>query len=80
MVIKNVPLPVAAEIMGKNYNFVRIGLQRGILTFGSALKTHADQRHGRYTYYISPKKFMEYTGCTEADIIAIAKEKGYFLQ
>ena len=47
----------AARLMNKSEQFVRVGLQRGILPFGYAVKmsTH-------YTYYISPQKFTEYTG------------------
>lgn len=72
MFIKKIPLKVAAYLMGKNYNFVRIGLQRGVFPFGSAIRTH-QAPHSRYTYYISPKKFMEYTGATEEDILNAAK-------
>lgn len=43
--------------IGKSEQFVRIGLQRGILPFGSAVKTSS-----KYSYYISPKLFEEYTG------------------
>lgn len=47
----------AAKLMNKCEQFIRVGLQRGILPFGYAVKmsTH-------YTYYISPQKFTEYTG------------------
>ena len=37
--------------------FIRLGLQRGILPFGSAVKTSS-----KYSHYISPKLFEEYTG------------------
>lgn len=77
MHIKKIPLQVAAELMGKNYNFVRIGLQRGVLPFGSAFKTNASNPHGRYTYYISPRLFMEFTGYSEEEIVNIAKKRGY---
>lgn len=52
----------AAQIMGKSEQFVRIGLQRGILPFGVAIKTS-----NNYTYYISPKKFNEYVGYYHSD-------------
>lgn len=80
MIIKKIPLQLAADLMGKNYNFVRIGLQRGILPIGSAVKTHAESQHGRYNYYISPKKFMDFTGYTEPDIISAAQQGGYSLE
>lgn len=47
----------AAKIMGKSEQFVRIGLQRGLLPFGQAIKMSSI-----YTYYISPKLFEEYVG------------------
>ena len=56
----NISVKKAAEIMGKSQQFIRIGLQRGILPFGSAVKMSSE-----YTYYISPKLFSEYTGYEE---------------
>lgn len=50
----------AAELMGKSQQFVRIGLQRGLLPFGTAVKMST-----KWTYYISPKKFIEYVGIKE---------------
>lgn len=79
MRIKKIPLQLAADLMGKNYNFLRIGLQRGVLPFGSAIKTHEEKTFGRYTYYVSPRLFMDYTGYTEDEIIAAAKKGGYSL-
>lgn len=79
MKIKKIPVQLAADLMGKNYNFLRIGLQRGILPIGTAIKMHEEKKIGRYTYYVSPALFMAYTGCTEEDIIHAAKDKGYKL-
>lgn len=79
MRIKKILLQLAAELMGKNYNFIRIGLQRGILPIGSAIKTNEGKKYGRYTYYISPALFMSYTGYSEEDILRIAKMKGYII-
>ena len=59
--IKNIPPVVAGELMGKSPQFIRIGLQRNLLPFGQAVKLNARQ----YTYYISPKRFVEYTGISE---------------
>ena len=47
----------AAKLMNKSEQFVRIGLQRNLLPFGVAVKTS-----NKFTYYISSKKFSEYTG------------------
>lgn len=79
MKIKKIPVQLAADLMGKNYNFLRIALQRGLLPIGVAIKTHQEKKLGRYTYYVSPALFMAYTGYTEEDIITAAKEKGYIL-
>lgn len=49
----------AAKIMGKSEQFVRIGLQRGLLPIGTAMKMGNSTM---YTYYISPKLFEEYVG------------------
>lgn len=47
----------AAKIMNVSEQFIRCGLQNGILPIGNAVKmsTH-------WTYYISQKKLQEYTG------------------
>lgn len=46
-----------AQILGKSQQFVRIGLQRGILPFGYAVKMST-----RWTYHISEAKVYEYVG------------------
>lgn len=48
-----------ARILGKSDEFVRVGLQRGFLPFGYAVKL--PNRH-KYTYYINPKQFENYLG------------------
>lgn len=50
----------AAELMGVSPQFIRVGLQRGALPFGYAVKV-SDRR---YTYFISKQKFTEHTGIT----------------
>lgn len=45
----------AARMMGVSQQFIRIGLQRGILPFGVAVKMS-----DRFTYHISLKKLKEY--------------------
>lgn len=52
------PVQKAARLMGKSVSFVHIGLQRGILPFGSAIQGEK----GQWSYYISPKQFKEFTG------------------
>ena len=56
---ENVPIQVAAKVMGKDLNYVRQGIQQGVLGFGYALKRDGSSK---YDYYISPKLFYEITG------------------
>ena len=48
----------ASKLMGVSAQFIRIGLQRGILPFGYAVQISTN----RFTYFISKQKFYEYTG------------------
>lgn len=54
---KSLSVKEVAEIMGKSQQFVRVGLQRGLLPFGTAVKMSSI-----WTYYISPKQFHDYVG------------------
>lgn len=49
----------AAELMGIDEQSLRVALQQKALPFGSAWKAEGSSK---YTYYIYPKKFTEYTG------------------
>lgn len=53
----NIKVSEVAKLMGKSEQFVRIGLQRGLLPIGTAIKTGS-----KYSYYISPKLLEEYIG------------------
>ena len=53
----------AAEIMGKGQQFIRIGLQRGLLPIGTAVKVS-----NRWNYYISPELFSTYVGIKKDSI------------
>lgn len=55
----NVPVVVAAKVMKKDQQFIRHGIIQKILPFGEAYKMPGSSH---YDYYISPKKFYEYTG------------------
>lgn len=46
-----------AKLLNKSPQFVRIGLQRGILPFGYAVKMSSV-----WTYHISEKQVYEYIG------------------
>ena len=54
----NVSVSEAASLMGVSQQFVRVGLQRGILPFGCAIQIS----NKKYTYFISRTKLMEYIG------------------
>ena len=56
--VKSMTIKEAAEEMGKSQQFVRIGIQRGRLTFGTAEILTGN----KYTYYISPPLFFQYIG------------------
>ena len=51
----------AARILGKTEQFIRVGLQQGVLPFGAAVKMPG----GRYSYHISEAKLKEYAGGKE---------------
>lgn len=55
--LKNVPVKVAAERLGKSEQYIRVGLQRNRLPFGTAVKLSS-----RFSYHISPKLLDEYIG------------------
>ena len=61
MEANNVNVSEAARLMGVSQQFVRVGLQRGILPFGCAVQISTD----RYTYFISRSKLLEYIGSNE---------------
>jgi len=54
---RNISVKEAAKILGKSEQFVRIGLQRGLLPIGTAVKMSSV-----WTYHISPKLLSEYVG------------------
>lgn len=54
--VVNLPVPVAAKLMGKSVPWVQKGLQDGIFPWGYAVKLT------RWSYFISSVKFTEYTG------------------
>jgi hypothetical protein len=54
----NVNVSEAARLMGVSQQFVRVGLQRGILPFGCAIQIS----NKKYTYFISRSKLLEYVG------------------
>lgn len=56
--VKKISTKAAARCMGKSEQFVRAGLQRGVLPFGNAVPGTGT----RWNYYINPMRFKEYVG------------------
>ena len=54
----NLTVEEASRLMGVSRQFIRVGLQKGVLPFGYAVKIS----DGRFTYFISKQKFLEHTG------------------
>lgn len=57
MDIGKIKVSEAAAILHVSHQFVRIGLQRGILPIGIAIKMSS-----KWTYQISPKMLVDYCG------------------
>lgn len=55
--MERVTVKAAAEILGVSPQFIRIGMQRGLLPIGAAVKMSS-----KWTYHISPAKLREYIG------------------
>lgn len=58
----------AAKLMGVSPQFVRVGLQRGTLPIGSAVKFK------QWAYYISPVLFEAYTGIKMPTAATVGKD------
>ena len=57
MMTNRLSVSKVAELMNVSEQFVRIGLQKGVLPFGYAVKMSS-----QWTYFISTQKFTESTG------------------
>lgn len=55
--MKNIPIAVAAKLMGKTPQYVRIGLQQQRLPIGTAVKMSSE-----WTYHISYELLKNYIG------------------
>ena len=56
---RNVPIVEIAKAIGKDAQYVRVGLQQGILKFGCALKL---ENSNEFNYYCPDRKVWEETG------------------
>lgn len=62
---RNVLIAEIAKAMGKDAQYVRIGIQQGILKFGTAMKIGASRE---FSYYCPDKKVWEETGYFNNDV------------
>lgn len=53
----NMTIKEVAKLLGKSEMFVRIGIQRHLLPFGTAIKLPERER---YSYHISPEAVYKY--------------------
>ena len=53
---KNVPICELAKAIGKDAQYIRIGLQKGILHFGFALKKENSSEYNYYCPYLGNMK------------------------
>lgn len=56
---RNVPIKEIAKAIGKDAQYVRVGIQQGVLKFGVAIKM---EDSNEYNYYCPDKKVWEETG------------------
>lgn len=56
---RNVPIAEIAKAIGKSPQFIRIGLQQGVLDFGYVIHQSSDKA---YSYYCPDKLVWEKTG------------------
>mgnify|MGYP005759090469 CR=1 FL=1 len=61
--MEKITIKDASKIMRKSEQFIRLGLQRGTLPIGSAVKMPK-----RWNYFISPKLFYEFLGVTKEEV------------
>lgn len=56
---RNVPIKEIANAIGKDAQYVRVGIQQGVLKFGVVIKLEGSNE---YNYYCPDKKVWEETG------------------
>lgn len=56
---RNVPIAEIAKAIGKDAQYIRVGLQQGVLNFGYAMKMGGSRE---YSYYCPDRKVWEETG------------------
>lgn len=66
---KNIQVKEVAKLMGKDQQFIRQGIIKGLLPIGTAFKKtiidkkwNEEKESSEYDFYISPRLLWEYTG------------------
>lgn len=65
---RNIPIKEIAKLMGKDQQFIRQGIIKGVLPIGTAFKktittdNYNEKESSQYDFYVSPKLLWEYTG------------------
>lgn len=63
----NVKVDLAAKLMCKSPMFIRMGLRRKLLPFGTAVQVNGK----RWSYHISAGKFCDYMGLAPEDLVVL---------
>ena len=69
---RNVPISELAKATGKSAQFIRVGLQTGVLTFGFAIHQSNSKV---FSYYCPDKLVYEQTGYFNCNITDSEKEE-----
>lgn len=70
--LRKITVRAAAKCLGKSDQFIRVGLQRGLLPFGNAVPGT-----GRcWNYYINPAQFREFVGQEQFEAFFGPTDKG----
>ena len=56
---RNVPIAEIAKAMGKDAQYIRVAIQKGLLKFGVAMKM---DNSSKFSYYCPDRKVWEETG------------------
>ena len=64
---RNVPIRELATALGKDAQYIRQGIQQGILKFGTAIKVNGSSE---FSYYCPDRKVWEETGYFREEVEA----------
>jgi len=76
--VERIKVKEAASILGVSEQYIRIGMQRGLLPIGSCVKLSS-----KWTYHISPHLLEQYIGikkppaATDGNSAGMSQQKGH---